>query len=357
MAVSGFEGFEKRLELRFRSFHDPEHFVGDLHMGLRLLPIESLEEILRAVHCTIVSSMGNRFFDSYVLSESSLFVYPTKIVIKTCGTTRLLKAIAPLLRHAGGLGLELVVCRYTRGSFIFPKSQPFPHTSFNDEVACLEESLPLHLHDRKASIMPSGLPNSNYLWHVFVASAGDRYSSLCSREIMLPDDESFTIEVCMTNLDPVSARKFYRLPDDWKTRESAGKEMTDATRIQDINPNALICDFAFHPCGYSMNGLDNDRYSTIHVTPEDGFSYASYEWNGSTYDGKEDIIRTLTKVTRVFRPGNMSVSTTSTSPHVWRAIANALEPVGLKCRSYSMDEFPTVGVVAFHAFTACRRNG
>ncbi|KAI4369600.1 hypothetical protein MLD38_018025 [Melastoma candidum] len=359
MALSGFEGFEKRLELRFRFFHDPdlEHFIGDSHMGLRLLPIESLEEILRAVHCTVVSSMGNRFFDSYVLLESSLFVYPTKVVIKTCGTTRLLKSIAPLLCHACGLGLELVACRYTRGSFIFPKSQPFPHTSFDDEVACLEENLPLHLHDRKASIMPSGLPDSKYQWHVFVASTGDHYSSLCCREIMLPEDESFTIEVCMTDLDPVSARKFYRPPGDWKTSESAGKEMTAATRIQDINPNALICDFAFDPCGYSMNGLDNAHYSTIHVTPEDGFSYASYEWEGSTYDCKEDIIRTMTRVACVFRPGNMSVSTTSTSPYVWRAIANALEPVGLKCRSYSVDEFPTVGVVAFHALTAGRRNG
>ncbi|KAJ0555975.1 putative adenosylmethionine decarboxylase [Helianthus annuus] len=66
-----------------------------------------------------------------------------------------------------------------------------------------------------------------------------------------------------------------------KNGDSAGREMTEATGINRINPNAQICDFAFDPCGYSMNAIDGDRYSTIHVTPEDGFSYASFECVGS----------------------------------------------------------------------------
>ncbi|KAI4378897.1 hypothetical protein MLD38_016316 [Melastoma candidum] len=357
MSSSGFEGFEKRLELHFRFFvfDDPIVDHGRMH-GLRLLPVESLEEVLHAVQCTVVSSFGNRFFDAYVLSESSLFIYPTKIVIKTCGTTQLLRSIALLTGYAHGLGLELVVCRYTRGSFIFPKLQPFPHTSFDDEVLCLEESLPGHLVSRKASIMPSDVPNSRCQWHVFVACADDCGLYCHRRGVTLPDEELFTIEVCMTDLDPVSARKFYRCPGDRKTNESAGKDMTDSTGIRDINPRALICDFGFDPCGYSMNGMDGDRYSTIHVTPEDGFSYASYEWVGSVHDSLDDVVDTLKSVVRVFRPGNMSVSTTCGSPHVWRGIEKALEPAGLRCRSYSVDGFPAVGVVAFHAFAA-HKNG
>ena len=69
----------------------------------------------------------------------------------------------------------------------------------------------------------------------------------------------------MTELDHILARKFFKR--DNKTGDTAGKEMTELTGIGAINPDALICHFAFDPCGYSMNGIiDGDRYSTIHVT-------------------------------------------------------------------------------------------
>ncbi|OAY27846.1 S-adenosylmethionine decarboxylase proenzyme 4 [Manihot esculenta] len=340
MAVSGFEGFEKRLEL---------HFFGDDpvvdNMGLRLLDFESLVKVLNAVQCTVVSAVGNHYFDAYVLSESSLFVYPTKIIIKTCGTTQLLKSIRPLLHYACNLGLTLCSCRYTRGSFIFPKSQPFPHTSFKEEVIYLEENLPSNLCFRKASVMPS--KKTSHSWHVFTASD--------QNHIISQNDDLYTVEVCMTELDRVLARKFFQPPGDGKDGDVAGKEMTKLTGIDDINPAAIICDFAFDPCGYSMNGIDNDRYSTIHVTPEDGYSYASFECVGSIFDDNDDISETLKKVVQVFRPATMSVSTTCTSHEVWTRIAHAVEPLGMKCRSCAMDEFPDSGSVVFQTFTVRRK--
>ncbi|KAI9114968.1 hypothetical protein K1719_013981 [Acacia pycnantha] len=342
MAVSGFEGFEKRLEL---------HFFGDdpafLQMGLRKLNFESLQEILQAVQCTVVSAVGNSYFDAYVLSESSLFVYPTKIIIKTCGTTQLLKSILPLIYYAHHhLGLTLCSCRYTRGSFIFPKSQPFPHTSFKDEVAYLEQTIPANLCYRKASIMPS---KSSHSWHVFTASDESHMSYDLENEL-------FTMEICMTGLDPVLARKFFRRPGDGKTGDSAGKEMTELTGINEINPEAYICDFAFDPCGYSMNGIDGDWYSTIHVTPEDGYSYASFECVGSIND---DLVHVLRKVVQIFRPATMSVSTTSSSGYsneLWTQVVGAVEPLGLKYRSCAMDQFPAAGSVVFQTFAARRKS-
>uniref|UniRef100_J3M3V4 Uncharacterized protein n=1 Tax=Oryza brachyantha TaxID=4533 RepID=J3M3V4_ORYBR len=88
MASSGFEGFEKRLELVFTL---PVGGGGVQH-GLRLMPVEALREVLDEAQCTVVSAAGNAAFDAYVLSESSLFVYPGRVVLKTCGTTRLLRA-------------------------------------------------------------------------------------------------------------------------------------------------------------------------------------------------------------------------------------------------------------------------
>ncbi|PON80225.1 S-adenosylmethionine decarboxylase, conserved site [Parasponia andersonii] len=344
MAVSGFEGFEKRLELHF--FGDDPTVMDQLDghkknkglLGLRLLDFDSLQLVLRAVQCTVVSAVGNHYFDSYVLSESSLFVYPGKIIIKTCGTTQLLKSVRPLIHHARHLGLSLSSVRYTRGNFIFPESQPFPHTSFKEEVVYLEDSLPKGLRFRKASVMPS--KTLTHSWHVFTAST----------DIDLGD--VFTIEICMTELDKASAGKFFRRPADGKSGDSAGKDMTEATGIGSISPSALICDFAFDPCGYSMNGIDGDRYSTIHVTPEDGYSYASFETVASRGD---DVARVLKKVAQVFRPATMSVSTTSASREVWGRVASALEPLGLKRRSCAVDEFPATGTVVYQTFSNRRK--
>ncbi|XP_022137833.1 S-adenosylmethionine decarboxylase proenzyme 4 [Momordica charantia] len=340
MAVSGFEGFEKRLELHF-SGEDPI-----IHMGLRQMDSDSLEQILRSVGCSIVASVGNHFFDAYVLSESSLFIYPTKIIIKTCGTTQLLNSIFPFLHHARNLGLSLCSCRYSRGNFIFPKSQPFPHSSFKEELLFLEQSLPQNLWYRKAAVMPSHLPSHS--WHVFSAAADPQF--------LLPNSEFlFTVEICMTELDRILARKFFFRPGDGKTGNSVGKEMTHVTGIGNINPSGLICEFAFFPCGYSMNGIDGDRYSTIHVTPEDGFSYTSFECVGSVYDDPDDLARKLKKVVQIFRPAAMSVATTGAGHDVWTRVAGALEALGMKCRSCAVDEFPAAGSIVYQTFTARRK--
>ncbi|KAK9072058.1 hypothetical protein SSX86_008490 [Deinandra increscens subsp. villosa] len=339
MAVSGFEGFEKRLELQFSS-HDPE---TDTSIGLRKLDFTSIEQVLHQVQCTVVSALGNKHFDSYVLSESSLFVYPTKIIIKTCGTTQLLKSVQPFINHARTLNLDLIAIRYTRGSFIFPQAQPHPHTSFHEEVVYLEDNIPDSLCYRKASVIPSKL--TSHSWHVFSAGVVEH-----------PDDDvaygPYTVEVCMTDLDQTLAQKFFRHPNDGKNGDSAGKEMTELTGINRINPNAQICDFAFDPCGYSMNGLHGDCYSTIHVTPEDGFSYASFECLGSVYTDMADMVM---KAVKVFGPGTVSVATTSANDDMCMRIKGAVEQLGMKSQSCSMDVLPAAGVVVFQTFTTRRK--
>lgn len=89
-----FEGPEKTLEVVFRRAdgNNTEHQVvstGDLvgepvstvsgpikRAGLRRLPRADLDRICARARCTILSVVSNRYLDAYVLSESSLFVYP-----------------------------------------------------------------------------------------------------------------------------------------------------------------------------------------------------------------------------------------------------------------------------------------
>lgn len=91
--------------------------------GLRSLSRAQLDEILTLAKCTIVSERHAPAFDAYVLSESSLFVYATKLVIKTCGTTALLVAAPRMLELAASVGLAPRRAKYTRACFKYPKLQ------------------------------------------------------------------------------------------------------------------------------------------------------------------------------------------------------------------------------------------
>lgn len=73
--------------------------------------------------CCVVSSRSWPAFDAYVLSESSLFVYSTKIVLKTCGTTRLLETLPELLSLAASLNMQPRRCKFSRASYLFPELQ------------------------------------------------------------------------------------------------------------------------------------------------------------------------------------------------------------------------------------------
>ncbi|GKU90448.1 hypothetical protein SLEP1_g4441 [Rubroshorea leprosula] len=288
MAVSaiGFEGYEKRLEI---SFFEPGIFVDPEGKGLQLLSKDQLDEILGPAQCTIVSSLSNEHVDSYVLSESSLFVYPYKIIIKTCGTTKLLLSIPPILRLAGFLSLAVKSVRYTRGSFIFPGAQSYPHRSFSEEVAVLDSYFGKLGSGSKAYVM-GGLDKPQK-WHVYSASA----------ESVISSDPVYTLEMCMTGLDREMASVFY------KEQSGSAATMTINSGIRKILPDSEICDFEFDPCGYSMNAIEGVAISTIHVTPEDGFSYASFEAVG--YNPRDvNLEQLVERVLVCFKPSEFSIA-------------------------------------------------
>jgi hypothetical protein len=70
-----------------------------------------------------------------------------------------------------------------------------------------------------------------------------------------------------------------------------------------------VDDYLFTPCGYSLNAIVREKYYvTIHITPEDDFSYASYETNAPVeYEGL------LGKVLSVFQPKSCTVALFSDS--------------------------------------------
>ncbi|KAI3799090.1 hypothetical protein L1987_34380 [Smallanthus sonchifolius] len=285
----GFEGFEKRLEI---SFFNPGPSANPEGRGLRSLTRNQLDEFLAPAECTIVSSLSNDLLDSYVLSESSLFVYPYKIIVKTCGTTKILLSIPPMLKLSDELSLTVKSVRYTRGRFIFPGSQVFPHRNFTEEVMVLDSHFGKLGMCSNAYVM--GGADKDQKWHVYsaLAESADPYTQTAS---------VYTLEMCMTGLSKKNAYVFF------KSESSSAAVMTEDSGIKKILPESHICDFDFDPCGYSMNAIEGDVISTIHVTPEDGFSYASFEAVG--YDFKSmDLTLLLERVLACFQPSEFSVS-------------------------------------------------
>ncbi|CAL9170015.1 unnamed protein product [Musa hybrid cultivar] len=329
----GFEGYEKRLEI---TFSEAPIFVDAHGWGLRALSRAQIDSILDLARCTIVSHLSNKNFDSYVLSESSLFVYPYKIILKTCGTTKLLLSIPRILELAAELSLSVFSVKYSRGTFIFPGAQPSPHRSFSDEVAVLNQFFG-SLESGGDAYVIGDSANADRKWHIYYAANK-------------PELPMVTLEMCMTKLNTERALIFFK--NSVEGHECPAKAMTKLSGISNIIPEMEICDFDFEPCGYSMNGIHGPSLSTIHVTPEEGFSYASYEAMGfdPLTSVQQDLIE---RVLRCFDPSEFSLAVTIFGG---RGLAGTWTDKilldGYTCKDRVEQDLPGGGLLIYQAFAA-----
>lgn len=269
----GFEGPEKRLEIDFKLL-DPSRTLG-----LRAICREQWQELLDLAKCTILSMKSNESFDCYVLSESSLFVYPTKIMLKTCGTTTLLRCLPKVLEYAQSCDLQVQFVMFSRKNFLFPHLQPYPHNNWKVEVEFLNT-----IFDGNSYTLG---PTNDEHWNLYIADYHDNPSFRTYEQ---------TMEIMMRDLDRDCARKFYRTEDKQDTDKFPG--------IDALIEGSETDEFNFTPCGYSMNGLNGEAYYTIHVTPESHCSYASFETNLSL----PCYSKLISNVLDIFKPGTFTLT-------------------------------------------------
>eukprot|EP00019_Armaparvus_languidus_P003137 CAMPEP_0168592732 /NCGR_PEP_ID=MMETSP0420-20121227/7902_1 /TAXON_ID=498008 /ORGANISM="Pessonella sp." /LENGTH=370 /DNA_ID=CAMNT_0008628765 /DNA_START=257 /DNA_END=1366 /DNA_ORIENTATION=- len=305
-SYSGFEGPEKKLEIDFKQVNDDGSTTwaqypappSDKSQGLRGISIEKWRKLCSLVNCMILSSTSNEHFDSYVLSESSLFVYPQKFVMKTCGTTTLLACLECILEYGEECGLEVECCFYSRQKFIFPEKQRAPHTSFGAEVAFLNT----HFVDGQGYALGEQTGDHWFLYHV---------DHSLGKPTVLRQDR--TIELMMEDLD-ADVMKLFHLAShgpapaatvDTDPRiEVARTAIRSLLPFDELFPGLLVDDHVFEPCGYSVNGLHNGAYMTVHVTPELAHSFVSFETNCTNLDP----LLLLEWVTKRLKPGRVSLS-------------------------------------------------
>ena len=264
-----FEGPEKNLQVIFNNkYYD----TGTL----RSISQDRWQEMLKYAKCKILTTKTNKQLTSYILSESSLFIYDDRIILKTCGITPLLNALDDIILIGKELNLKPAAVLYWRKNFINPHLQSRVHQTFENEIAFLDEHLG---GDSRTAILGPKEKDHFYFY----------YSELLPKEEFNPVFNTF--EIKMHEIHPSKTENFF-----WKKGAIRPESLNEV--YQEL-PGYKIDEFFFEPCGYSMNGINENNYETIHVTPEGSCSYLSFETNDEKYikSKNKDL-----KIMEIFNP-------------------------------------------------------
>lgn len=272
-----FEGPEKKLVVEFapRAHHDAEK-----RQSLTSLPQSVWEDLLLLAKCEILSRVDAADSTAYLLSESSLFVFAHRLVFKTCGQTTLLLTLPRILDLAAQLHCAVALVTYGHLRYKFPAEQVYPHRAFDEERTYLA-SLFGRVHERVLG------PADGCCWYMLSAEplvAADAEPAAAAAVAVAasatPPSDDAVLEVAMEGLAP-EVRALFSRDDASVVGGGAAKDMTRASGLGALLGGARLDDWAFEPCGYSMNALSPSGayYYTVHITPEEAFSYASFETN------------------------------------------------------------------------------
>ncbi|MCP4346995.1 MAG: adenosylmethionine decarboxylase [Desulfobacterales bacterium] len=267
-----FEGPEKKLEIiLFSSLPDLRSDING-----------RWEKVVKASRSQIISKASTENMDAYLLSESSLFVWDDRILMITCGQTTLIRSLSEIINIVGKANVAFVF--YERKNCMFPQEQP---SSFEDDVAFMVEYFP-------GKYYKLGPVNHDHV-DVFYSSHANE----------TPEQDA-TLQLLMHDLDQ-SAMDFF-----CKKNVSSALEAGKISGLDSIYPRMVTDSYLFSPYGYSLNGIRNTSYITVHVTPQPEVSFASFETNII----EKDYSRAIKDIISIFKPGKFSLAlTTSMDEH------------------------------------------
>ena len=238
-STNAFEGPEKLLEVWFAPSAGalPE---GVKENGLKAVESSIWKGMLDLVHCEVLSIINSEHVDAYLLSESSMFVFPHKLILKTCGTTTLLLGLHRLLSIAAvNAGFPFHNAKsvedihayatphrvfYSRKNFLFPHKQRGPHRSWKEEVNYLDETF------ENGNAYMVGRMNGDH-WYLYITSPNSTLTPpqtpvssttasptripkiptgiISPSNVVVEENSDETLEILMTDLDPEMAKQFY----------------------------------------------------------------------------------------------------------------------------------------------------
>lgn len=314
-STDAFEGPEKLLEIWFYPT------IKSIPNGKSLLSIDISQwvEMLKLVKCEILSMKQTSKMNFFLLSESSMFVYDHRITLKTCGTTTTLFCLPKLFEIiSANLQWDLEIVQngkevynpykvfYSRRSFMFPDKQKPIHRNWRDEVEYLNK-----FFINGTSFLVGKNAEDKSHWNLYITETNRELKTVEDSDVEVNDHEDETLEILMTGLDQEQAKKFFHKHSPKEDEGHInGFQMTKDTKIDEIYENYCAQSihhdaFAFTPCGYSSNIIiDEEFYYTLHVTPEKGWSYASFESNVQ-YDNSWEV---MGNVLDIFQPSEFCLT-------------------------------------------------
>ena len=246
-----FEGSEKKIEVIFSS-KSPSLFEQ---------PLSLWKKIIHSCGAEIISLSKFPKIHSYILSESSLFVWKHRLVLITCGKTALSKSFIKILKSFSESSIE--VCFFQRKNEFFPQIQK---SCFHKDLKQIKKKIsgkayrfgPLHDHHF-------------FLFH--------------SESDFIPDEKDQTLEILIYDSETFKN-------SSPQTVLHLKKELTKAFYGFEIQEHF------FTPLGYSLNAVRDYFYYTLHITPEKSFFYISFETNIT-----EQSTQILTdRILNIFKP-------------------------------------------------------
>ena len=232
-----FEGSEKKLEI-----------VVSPHLKLRERGPDFWNRVVQVAGAHVLSKIENRQMAAWLLSESGLFVWGDRILMITCGRTRLIESALFLIDQFGVDAIVSLI--YQRKNEFFAKEQP---TSFLEDVRQLKSHVP-----GKAMRFGEMHGHHNLIFHL------DRDYT--------PKKEDRTLEVLMYDISDASSRFLH-------SGKKSPEEVARLLGLEELLSGHQVDAHCFEPCGHSLNAIMEDVYYTIHITPERGQSYVSVETN------------------------------------------------------------------------------
>jgi S-adenosylmethionine decarboxylase len=190
---------------------------------------------------------------AFLLAESSLFVFPHRILMLTCGRTDMHKALAQILHHiAHAADMQPSWVQLSHRALLAPAAQPLPHQTPDASLRCMRTLLPT-AHE---TVLGASM---RFPWYAFTAQLA---------RVQVPPGIAVYMHglpqrVCAAYTDPGGSKVYVR--HDLHCRLPPGFVPLDT--------------HCFEPHGYSANGgtMQRNGYWTVHVTPEPNATYASFE--------------------------------------------------------------------------------
>jgi S-adenosylmethionine decarboxylase len=263
-----FEGAEKKIEIMLKS---SKLFEMDRSFW---------EDIVKQCEATILSSIENEHVKAYLLSESSLFVWQNRILMLTCGETKLIRSVKKMIEAFGSDDISCLI--YQRKNEYRSHLQS---SHFEQDVNDLRADL-----DGTALRFGKLHGHHNLLFH--------------SQNAVDCDDDS-TIELLMYDMDKELSKYL-------TTKGLAREQVREFLGVEAVFPDFAIDDFSFDPYGYSLNAIKGHLYFTIHVTPQESSPYVSFETN-MPVAGQE---RLLTHFLETLKPDSFDIMSFNQQAHL-----------------------------------------